>query len=412
VETHLRSLAPADAPQTAQIVLDRLPPDWHAARQDGSALPQTSLSRESNLRIVRSLVVLRTNDVSVRLAADGAADAAAGLAVAANGLALLDDPANARDLQRSSGFFVADYLPALVNALRVFLGVGAVVLFWIITEWSSGLQAVVFAAVTIMIFSPMQERSGRAALGQAIGTGIAAVVAAIVKFAILPGHETFFAFSFIIAAALVPLGALSTVPLLAPFVTSATLNFVPLLTPTNEMTYDAVTYFNSALGLLSGCAAGGLALLLIPPVSARVRSQRLVDLSIRDLRRLAGARRRWAVHQWQRRIYRRLTALPEEAEPIQRSYLVAALSVGLQVIRLQRLSRRGRIGIEISALLASLAVGDLPKLRLARDAVSREIASFPDSQPGAHGRLRARSALLAIGEAVDRLSEYFESRPA
>ena len=34
------------------------------------------------------------------------------------------------------------------------------------------MQAVVFAAVTIMIFSPMQEKSGKAALGQGVGTGI------------------------------------------------------------------------------------------------------------------------------------------------------------------------------------------------------------------------------------------------
>ena len=108
----------------------------------------------------------------MRLTADAVADVASGLAAAANGLALLDDPANARDPQRSPGIFVADYLPALVNALRVFLGVGAAVLFWIVTEWSSGLQAVVFAAVTIMIFSPMQEKSGKAALGQGVGTGI------------------------------------------------------------------------------------------------------------------------------------------------------------------------------------------------------------------------------------------------
>ena len=194
---------------------------------------------------------------------------ASGLAAAANGLALLDDPANARDPPRSPGIFVADYLPALVNALRVFLGVGATVLFWIVTEWSSGLQAVVFAAVTIMIFSPMQEKSGKAALGQGIGTGIAAIVAAVIKFAFLPNHEGFLAFSLIIAAALMPLGALSSVPLLAPYFTSATLNFVPLLAPTNEMTYDAAAFFNSALGLLSGCAVGGLALLLIPPVSTQ-----------------------------------------------------------------------------------------------------------------------------------------------
>jgi uncharacterized membrane protein YccC len=412
VETHLRSLTPDAARRTARIVLDRLPLDWQTARQPGSALPQTALSRESNLCIVRHLVGLRTSDVSVRLAADSAADAASGLAVAANGLALLNDPANARDLRRSSGFFVADYLPALVNAVRVFLGVGAVTLLWIITEWSTGLQAVVFAAVTIMIFSPMQEKSGGAALGQAIGTAIAAVVAAIAEFVILPGHETFFAFALIIAAALIPLGALQTVPLLTPFFTAATLNFIPLLSPTNAMTYDAAAFFNSALGLLSGCAAGGLALLLIPPVSARVRAQRLVDLSIRDLRRLGGGRRRWTLHRWQSRIYARLVALPEEAEPIQRSYLVAVLSVGLQIIRLQRLSRLGRIGIEISAIFASLASGDLPRMRLTLDAAEREIASIPGSQLGARGRLRARAALRTIGEATDRRSEYFQGRSA
>ena len=170
---------------------------------------------------------------------------------------------------RSSGFFVADYLPALVNALRVFLGVGATVLFWIVTEWSSGLQAVVFAAVTIMIFSPMQESSGKAALGQGIGTGIAAIVAAIIKFAILPEHETFFAFSLIIAAALVPLGALSTVPLLTPYFTSATLNFVPLLTPTNEMTYDAADLLQQRARALERLRGWRIGAVLIPPVPGR-----------------------------------------------------------------------------------------------------------------------------------------------
>jgi uncharacterized membrane protein YccC len=411
VETHLRSLPEADAHRTATIVLDCLPPDWLAVQHDRSALPQTALSRDGNLRIVRNLVGLKTDDLSVRLTADGAADVAAGLAAAANGLVLLDDPANARDPPRSPGIFVADYLPALVNALRVFLGVGATVLFWIVTEWSSGLQAVVFAAVTILILSPMQEKSGKAALGQGIGTGIAAIVVVVIKFVFLPNHDGFLAFSLILAAALAPLGALSSVPLLAPYFTSATLNFVPLLTPTNEMTYDAAAFFNSALGLLSGCAAGGLALLLIPPVSAQIRSRRLVDLSIRDLRRLAAGRR-WTLPQWQSRIYGRLIAMPEEAEPIQRSYLVSVLSVGLQVIRLQRLSRHGRIGAEISDIQASLAAGDLPKLRAVLDAADKEIASIPDTRQGARGRLRARSALLAVGAAVNRQSEYFASHPA
>ena len=38
-----------------------------------------------------------------------------------------------------------------------------------------------------MIFSPMQEQSGRAAFGQWIGTGIAAIAVAVGKFLVLPG---------------------------------------------------------------------------------------------------------------------------------------------------------------------------------------------------------------------------------
>ena len=115
--------------------------------------------------LVRILVGLKTNNLSVRLTADGAANVASGLAVAANGLALLTNPANARDLPRSPQFFVADYLPAIVNATRVFFGVGAVVLFWIITEWSSGLLAVTFATVTIMVVSPMQDEFRQSGTG-------------------------------------------------------------------------------------------------------------------------------------------------------------------------------------------------------------------------------------------------------
>ena len=57
-------------------------------------------------------------------------------------------------------------------------------------------------------------------------------------------------------------------------------------------------------------------------------------------------------------------AMPEDAEPVQRSYLVSVLSVGLHVISLQRLSRHGRIGAEISDIQANLAAGDLAKLRV------------------------------------------------
>jgi hypothetical protein len=82
------------------------------------------LRRESGLAVVCSLVGLRTGDPSLRLTAEGAAAAVLGLATAANGLALLDEPALAREIPRPPRFIVADYLPALINALRVFFGGG------------------------------------------------------------------------------------------------------------------------------------------------------------------------------------------------------------------------------------------------------------------------------------------------
>ena len=181
----------------------------------------------------------------------------------------------------------------MINALRVFLGVGAVILFWIVTAWPNGLQAVMFTAITIIVFSPMQDRSIQASLGQGIGTIITATVVAHLKFFLLVNRETFLGLALVIAIGLVPLGALSSLPLYAPYFLPASLNFVPMLSPTNLMTYDVVAYMTTALGLLAGCAAGGFALLLIPHLPLGIQSQRLVDLTIRDLRRLAAGKRSW-----------------------------------------------------------------------------------------------------------------------
>jgi uncharacterized membrane protein YccC len=200
------------------------------------------------------------------------------------------------------------------------------------------------------------------------------------------------------------------VPLLAPYFIPATMNFIPLLAPANEMTFDTVSYLNTALGLLTGCAAGGLALLLIPHLPPRTQSQRLVDLSIRDLRRLAAGRKKWTLHEWQGRIYARIIAMPEAAEPVQRSYLVTTLSVGIQVIRLGRIAAHGPIGVELSQMRESLAAGDIGMLRGALRRLDEDIAAVPDTVPGMRARVRARSALLAIGEAVRSHREYFEGR--
>ncbi len=410
VETHLRTLSEPEAARSADTISSKLPDDWGTAAPNDPGIVHSALDRDSDLVLVRNLIGLETGDLSLRLMADGAADVASGLAAAANGLALIDNPARARNATRVPRLVVADYLPATINALRVFIGLGAVVLFWIATAWPSGPQAVIFTAVTIMVFSPMQDRSIRAALGQGVGTLISAAAVAVIKFVLLVNKETFAAFALMIAIGLVPLGALSSIPLFAPFFIPASLNFVPMLSPTNVMTFDVASYLNTALGLLTGCAAGGLALLLIPHLPLRIRSQRLVDLSIRDLRRLAAGKRNWTLREWQGRIYARIIEMPGAAAPVQRSYLVATLSVGIQVIRLSHLTRHGQISPKLAEMRENLAQGDLNMLRRTLDDLGDELAAVPDIVPGTRGRLRVRSALLAIEDAINRHSGYFESR--
>ena len=348
------------------------------------------MDREDNLAIARKMVGIRTDDPSLRLMADGAADAALGLAAAANGFALLEDPARARNVQTVGSGAVADYLPALINALRAFVGISTMIVVWIATAWPNGPQAVIFTAVVILVFSPMPDRSIKLALGQGIGTSVSVPLVALVKFALLVNKETFLAFALAISVAIIPLAALSSVPILAPYFIPATLNFIPLLSPTNEMTFDTLSYVNTALGLLAGCAAGGLALLLIPHLPPGIQSQRLVDLSIRDIRRLAAGRKNWTLHEWQGRIYARMIAMPEAAEPIQRSYLVTTLTVGIQLIRLDHIAARGPIGADLRTMRDSLAAGDINALRGVLSRLDDDLAAAPAAASEARGRLRVR----------------------
>jgi hypothetical protein len=115
-------------------------------------------------------------------------------------------------------------------------------------------------------------------------------------------------------------------------------------------------------------------------------------------------------NKWEARIYGRLSALPEQAEPLQRAQLLAALSVGTEIIRLRRVARRFELHAELDAALDALARGDssVATERLAR--CDQRLAGFPDARPGARPRLRARGSILAMLEALAQHAAYFDSR--
>jgi hypothetical protein len=83
----------------------------------------------------------------------------------------------------------------------------------------------------------------------------------------------------------------------------------------------------------------------------------VLALSLRDLRRVAIALIPWTPEGWEVHMYGRLAALPDQAEPIQRARLLAALSVGNQLIELRGAASWLGVEEEFSSALRSFAAG-------------------------------------------------------
>ena len=237
---------------------------------------------------VQALLAAPAGTPSLRLLADQTAKVLAGISDALNGFALLVDATPGPDhRRRRQRFRVPDWLPSFVNAGRAFVTIGANELFWMLTAWPNGAFVITFAAIVVILFAPKADQAPAIAMSFTIGTVLAALFAAIVKFAALPGLETFEAFSIVIALYLVPAGALMAQSWQPVMFTAMTVNFLPLLAPTNPMSYDTLQFYNNALAIVGGSAAGALSFHLLPPLSPEFRTRRLLALTLRDLRRLA-----------------------------------------------------------------------------------------------------------------------------
>ncbi|MDB5518741.1 MAG: hypothetical protein JWQ17_5499, partial [Tardiphaga sp.] len=149
---------------------------------------------------------------SLRLLADQTARALIGIARALDGVALLADPGRRIPATRPARFQVADWLPALVSAARAFVTIAALELLWIVTEWPNGTGAITFAAVILLLFSPRAEEAYAIAVKFMAGTLVATVIAALIKFAVLPGMTSFPGLSLAIGLVLVPAGAMIVLP--------------------------------------------------------------------------------------------------------------------------------------------------------------------------------------------------------
>jgi len=354
----------------------------------------------------RRLAALQASAPSLRLLADQTGEAIAGISQALNGLALLiADPA--RPVARDRGtrrLRIPDWLPPLVNAGRAFVVIGAVAIFWIVTEWPNGAVAMTFAAIIVTLFAPRADQAYTTAIGFMIGSLLTVAICATLKFAILPNVETFATFALIIGFVLVPVGTFLALQWRPAIFTGIVTPFIPVLAPANPMIYDTQQFYNAALAILAGVGAGAFSFRLLPPLSPAFRARRLLALTLRDLRRLATGRIPDTLTDWQGRMYGRFAVLPDQAQPLQRSQLMAAFSVGAAIIQLRHTCRRLDLSGGLDAALEAVGRGNCAM-------ATAEIAALDTvlvSSPGA-AALRARGLLLALSQALTQHSSYFEA---
>jgi uncharacterized membrane protein YccC len=354
---------------------------------------------------VAALNTLPADTPSLRLLADQTAEVLAGVSCALNGLALLVGDL-ARPVPRRGGvrLHVPDWLPPLIDAARVLVAVGAVELFWIVTAWPNGAEAITFAAVGTLLLAPRGEQAYPAAISFTIGTFLTAALAAVIGFALLPAVRTFVAFSLAIGLVLVPAGAGVAQSWQTPMFTAIAAFFCFLLGPTNQMSYDLAQFYNASVAAIAGLGSAALAFRVLPLLPPTARARRLLSLTLRDLRHLATGKIPRASESWEGRVYSRLSVLPDSAAPLQRSELLAALSVGCEIIRLRNICRRLDLGSGLDKALEALAEGNSAAAVAKLANIDYALAARPGM-----AILRARAGLLAISEALTEHAAYFNA---
>jgi uncharacterized membrane protein YccC len=412
VAVHLERLPSNQGRREADIVHGNMPQELRSVPTEGEAKSwaiDPSGVRRACAAAVRALTALPNRTPSLRLLADQTARALIGIRRALDGLLLLADPARSIPVSGSLRFYVPDLLPSLLDGVRVFVTIAAVELFWIVTEWPNGPGALVFAAIGVILFSQRADQAYATVMSFMVGVALSAVFAAIVEFALLPRVATFTGFSLAIGLVLVPAGTLMVQPWQTVIFVAMTANFIPLLAPANQMSYDTQQFYNAALAIVAGVGVAALAFRLLPPLSPALRTRRLLALTLRDLRRLTKGSIPRTANKWEGRVYSRLSALPEQAEPLQRAQLMAALSVGTVIVRLRRLARRFDQDAELDVALDAVAKGNSAAAAERLACLDQRLAALPNTRPGARARLRARSSILAMSEALAQHAAYFDS---
>ncbi len=392
----------------ANAIHDLLPQARLSPNAIGSA-DEPAAMRDACCAAVRTLTRFQAETPMQRLLADNAAAAMLGMARALNGVAAVIDPREIVGVRGMARLRVADWAPAYLNAARTLVAVGAISLYWVATAWPNGVSAITFCAVIVILLPPVGDGAYSASVDFLKGTSLAAVLAGLVVFGVLPQVTTFPTLCLVLGVVLVPLGFLNAQGWKPMLNFAAAVNFLPLLNIANGMTYNGSSFFNGAIAILGGIAVGVVAMLVIPPLTPAMRARRLLALTLADLRRLVSRASPGSQSDWENRGVARLLAMPDQADPDQRAELAAAVAVGKEIVRLRHVAPRFVPGAMVDAALAALADGRSGEAVARLQEIDRRVAALPRAT--SRIPLSLRASILVISGQLSEFASYFDQRP-
>ena len=345
-------------------------------------------------------------DLTWRLLVEEAARVLQALGGVADALvAMAREDGQARTPMRSR-LYVADFLPACLNALRIVLAIVAAELIWIATSWPRGPVMITFTAVNVLLAARQADAAYAWAVEFGAGCLIGGILAALLDLAILPlVHGGPLVLSLALTLVLLPVGALAAGTWRKTLFVSAAANFMPILALENEPTYDATRLFETALAVGAGCFVAALFIRLLPPLTAERRIQRLLRLSLRDLRALVRGGRRFTKDRWLGLLSARLAAMPKQANLEEEAELLATLSIGEAAIDLSAARRACREPELLDEAFAGLGNGRVAAAResLMQFSVRHSELAVSDGR----GMMDPAVQAILIADALQRHERFF-----
>ncbi|RVB21214.1 FUSC family protein, partial [Mesorhizobium sp. M7A.F.Ca.CA.001.07.2.1] len=293
-----------------------------------------------------------------------AADFAEALKQVLRGLDALRAPATrlARGSRQPALVVHRDYAGASRNALRAALATLLVAAFWLTTKWSEAAGTVILVAVVSSLFAARPDPV-QVAWGFFKGTLLALPFAFLVGQIALPALPGFGWFMLFVVPILVPTALAMANPRYVGVATAFAINFLAFLSPHQAMTYDPVPFFAGSASILVGILLAIGVFIVVLPADPWLAANRIVRAMREDLARLClheRVPRRSAFESLAYDRINQLMPLVQNAGQKGDAVLgggVAAVTVGLEVLRLRDASQSHAIPSETALSIANFLRG-------------------------------------------------------